>query len=546
MSSWKELRVADTIYEEEYEHSSSPPSLSLSDPSSPPTPLHSRVESWSLATGRKTDVLIYVKGTCFHLHKDPLTSRSSYLRRQLAGLSEITLTLNITPETFALVADFCYGTHVVITPFNVVPLRIAAELLGMTETNGKHEQNLNQITETYFLRAITFERELVRVIFCSCLRLLPEAETTAFLVSRCVEALNSTGESDEMLDGCVDDVINLATDDFQIVGECMQCRFESHDALYRIVDLYIQEHSSTITEEQKIEICNFIDCDKLSTQCLIHAVQNPRLPLRFIVRAMLVEQLNTRRTVLTTPTTANHHYTRSHQTGGSMTLGSILRRDAAVREAAQLKVEMDSTNSRIESLEKELSRMKKLLRKSEKKRSLMEKKPLQKSEVETSAVMKEKGSHKSEKLLLESEEEIRRVLESSMHKISHKSVMEERSLAKSSSRSASFHHELRDANKIEKGERGSASFSGFRPHFGREKMEGSSRSKFTGNECPRTSKNNINGKGLIDRLKRTLWVSKSDSKCNGKYTNTNDGNGEKDVGVTKDEAPFHKRTRSTG
>jgi hypothetical protein len=60
------------------------------------------------------------------------------------------------------------------------------------------------------------------------------------LVSRCVEALNSTGESDEMLDGCVDDVINLATDDFQIVGECMQCRFESHDALYRIVDLYIQ------------------------------------------------------------------------------------------------------------------------------------------------------------------------------------------------------------------------------------------------------------------------------------------------------------------
>jgi len=286
-----------------------------------------------------------------------------------------------------------------------------------------------------------------------------------------------------------------------------------------------QEHSSTITEEQKIEICNFIDCDKLSTQCLIHAVQNPRLPLRFIVRAMLVEQLNTRRTVLTTPTTTNHHYTRSHQTRGSITLGSILRRDAAVREAAQLKVEMDSTNSRIESLEKELSRMKKLLRKSEKKRSLMEKKPLQKSEVETSAVMKEKGS----KLLLESEEEIRRVLEySSLHKISHKSVMEERSLAKSSSRSASFHHELRDANKIEKGERGSASFSGFRLHFGREKMEGSSRSKFTGNECPRTSKNNINGKGLIDRLKRTLWVSKSDSKCNSrsKYTNTNDGNGE--------------------
>ncbi|CAK7339659.1 unnamed protein product [Dovyalis caffra] len=545
MSSWNELGVVDTIYEEEYEHSSSSsPSLPPSLYSSPPTPLHSRVESWSLATRQKTDVKIYVMGTCFHLHKDPLTSRSSYLKRQLAELSEITLPLNITAQTFAIVADFCYGTHVVITPFNVAPLRIAAELLGMTETNGKRDENLKQITETYFRRIITVNRELVRVVFCSCLRLLPEAETTAFLVSRCVEALNSTGESEEMLDGCVDDVINLAAEDFQMVGESMQCRLDSHDVLYRIVDLYIKERSSMITEEQKIEICNLVDCDKLSTQCLVHAVQNPRLPLRFIVRAMLIEQLNTRRTLLrTTPTTTNHQYACGHQTGGSVSLGSILYRDAAVREAAQLKAEMDTTNSRIESLEKELARMKKLLQKSEKERISMEKKLLQKSEVETRAMEKVKVSHKSEKLLLESEGEIKSGLGSRLEEILHESEMEERSIVKSSARSASFHHEGREANKIEKGERGSASFAGFRLHFGGERTEKSSLPKFAGNN---------NGQGLINRLKGTLWMSKTASRCNSqsKSTKKKNGNGDRsngdeDIGVTY--APSdHKRSRSLG
>ena len=46
MKAWRHLGLVETIYEEEHEDSStSTPSLSLSI-SSPPTPLHARVEAW--------------------------------------------------------------------------------------------------------------------------------------------------------------------------------------------------------------------------------------------------------------------------------------------------------------------------------------------------------------------------------------------------------------------------------------------------------------------------------------------------------------------
>ncbi|OAY33631.1 BTB/POZ domain-containing protein At3g49900 isoform X2 [Manihot esculenta] len=431
----------------------------------------------SMATGKKTNVLIYVQGTCFHLHKEPLASRSTYLKRQLTELSEITLPLNITAETFALVADFCYGTNLVLTPFNVAALRTAAELLGMTGTKGKREENLRQITETYFRRVIAVNRELAQIVFGSCLRLLPEAETTAFLLSRCMEALGDDGSE---MDRVVDDIIDLSADEFEVVAETMQYRLTSHDVLYRVIDLYIQEHGGKITEEQKMDICNFIDCEKLSTQLLVHAVQNPRLPLRFIVRAMLIEQLNTRRAIFTSSAAAANNYAHPHGDDNEViTLGLILQRDAAAREAAQLKAEMEATSSRIQSLEKELAGMKKILQKSEKETSLMEKKLLVGPRKERTG------------------------------KVLHETEREERSVI-DSSRSASFHYGLRDA-KIEKGERGSTSFAGFRLGVRGEKSGGSLHK-----DSPRSKKNISMGMGLIHRLKSTLWVSKSAPKCQSK------------------------------
>ncbi|KAK7853568.1 btb/poz domain-containing protein [Quercus suber] len=442
MKAWRNLGVVDTIYEEkEYDFSSASPSLS-------PT--------MSLARRQKTDILICVHGRYFHLHKDALTSRSSYLKREfeMTEISELSLSppLNITAETFSLVADFCYGTHIVITPFNVAALRTAAELLEMTELNGEGEENLLQITENYFRRIITVNREYASIVFRSCLSLLPEAETTAYLVSRCVEALSSVDDGDGKV-ACFDDVIAMAPEDFQIVAESMHRRLTSHDVLYRTVDLYFKAYSGKITEEQKTHICSSIDCNSLSPQLLLEAVQNPTMPLRFIVRAMLMEQLNTRRSIFTVPVESSQP--RRQQCKDPVTLGAILQREAALHQSAHLKAAMDATSSRIQSLEKELNVMKKLLDESEKQQ---------------------------------------------------RSIMV-------SARSASFHNCSLE-NKIERGDIGSASSGSFRFYARGEKLEGGSSSLglegSCTNETPRITKN-IRQR-LMKGLKSAFRVSKSPSK----------------------------------
>ncbi|KAM7516447.1 hypothetical protein LguiA_006030 [Lonicera macranthoides] len=305
----------------------------------------------------------------FRVHVSTCTS--GYLKRHLTESSEITLSppLNITPETFSLVADFCYGTHLVVTPLNIAALRTAAEILEMTETNGNGEENLRQKTEAYFRRAVTVNREYASTVLRSCLSSLPEAETTAFLMSRCIEALSLAGDGDDIMN-CLGDVRTVRPKDFQLIVESMHRRMTgSHDLLYKIVDLYLKEHNGKISEEEKTRICNYIDCTTLSPQLLMHAVQNPKMPLRFIVQAMFLEQLNTRRSLFSAAathlnTTTSRHKNHHHQPKAphdNITLGAILQRDAALRQVAELQATMHATSSRVQALEKELIGMRQVL-----------------------------------------------------------------------------------------------------------------------------------------------------------------------------------------
>ncbi|CAL5326147.1 unnamed protein product [Camellia sinensis] len=486
---WKDLGVVDTIYEEDLEDFSTSPSLSP-PLSIPPTPLHSTVQAWSLARGCETDVLIHIDGSSFYLHKDPLAARSGYLKRQLDKLSEITLSplLNITAETFTLVADFCYGLHVVITPFNVAALRVAAELLEMTETKGcaaADGENLRQKTEEYFCWAVALSREYVLIVFRSCLSLLPEAETTAALASRCVEALSLLDDGDSVM-SCTEDLKRVRAEDFQIVIESMHCRLTAnHDLLYRIVDLYVKEHGGELTNEQKTRICNSIDCTKLSSHLLMHAVQNPTMPLRFVVQAMFIDQLNTRHSLIPA---SDHH---RHRTTTTTTLGAILQRDAALRQAAQLKASMDATTSRIQTLEKELDGIKKLL-------------------------------HESANAGIDLQ----------------------------SDRSASFR--FSSENKIERDDKGSVSFGGFRTFPRRERIGGASSSSGGSGDGISERVEKKFGRKLISRLKNAFRSSKrnSESGAPSKVVKVVGDGGEEfgngDVTVIKKDAPSHQRSRSLG
>ncbi|KAK9135280.1 hypothetical protein Syun_014610 [Stephania yunnanensis] len=385
MKGWKELGLVETIYEEEHEDcncssssTSSCPSA-LTAPTSDPlsSPLQDIVNAWTFATGVEANILIHVQDQCFNLHKDPLTSRSGYLQRHLKDSTELTLSrlLKLTPETFTSVITFCYGSPIVITPFNVGALRVAAELLEMT-ADSCDDPNLKQKTENFFRQAVSVNRECATTVLRSCLPLLPEAELTASLVSRCIEGLNLVNESDEDVNGLIDGVMFLSAEEFQIIAESLHRSLTAnHDLLYRIVDLYLKkqvEKSTKITEEQKIQISNLVDCEKLSPHLQLHAVQNPSMPLRFLVRAMFLEQLSTRRSIISMATAKTHMIKTTRNSNNNnaahhaITLGAILQRDAALRQVAELKHLMERTSSKIESLERDLMGMKQQLRESEK------------------------------------------------------------------------------------------------------------------------------------------------------------------------------------
>ncbi|KAF3671422.1 putative domain-containing protein-like [Capsicum annuum] len=434
---WAELGIVDTIYEDDVEDSDDS-SVSISPGISPsPSPPRSRVVSWSQVTGNETDVVIHVESSRFRLHKDPLAARSGFLKRKLKGLSELTLSppLKITAETFSLIAEFCYDSHIVITPFNVAALRTAAELLEMAEANNiAGGENLAQRTEAYFRRVIAVNREYASIVLRSCIPLLPECETTSSLLSRCIEALSLVDDGDCIL-RCLNDVKELRPVEFL-------------------------EYKGKISDEEKIAMCNYIDCTILSPQLLMHAVQNAKMPLRFVVQAMFIEQLNTRRSILTATVSDNnqhqhqhrdHHMNHQLQNKNEVTLGTILERDAALRQVSQLKAAMNATSSRIQSLEQELSGMKKLLEESD---------------------------------------------QNAKNNLSHNSA-----------RSASFR--LSSENKIDRGQIGSVSSASFRILTARDRaiMGSSNSSEISFEESTKVEKSNFSRR-LMNGLKSAFRVSK--------------------------------------
>ncbi|KAI3760964.1 hypothetical protein L1987_51368 [Smallanthus sonchifolius] len=375
---WQNLRVVETIYEEDSGEDSSTAPSSVSSPPPPSSPsatsLRSRVKLWSLNNEVDANVMVHVQGSSFRLHKDPLARCSGYLKRQLTESVEVTISppLKITPHTFTLAVDYCYGGHLFITPFNVASLLLAAELLEMTHDSCNVE-NLRQKTETYFCRTVVVDRDYAAVVLKSCMGLLPDVETRTGLVSRCVEAMKLNCDVAGDVLNWFDGVQELSDEEFRLVVESLNRRLSgTHDLLYRIIDFYFKVEGGKMTEQEITKISNYIDCSNLSSQTLMHAVQNPRMPLRFVVQAMFVEQLNTRRSVFSAAQTLKNHNHRSIKplaaadaTATSVTLGAILQRDAAIRQATHLRDTMDYTSSRIQSLEEEINGMKKILYKSD-------------------------------------------------------------------------------------------------------------------------------------------------------------------------------------
>lgn len=98
--------------------------------------------------GEARNVLMVCRG-CGVSVQFPLISRSGYLKRLLKDTKEVTLPSDCPggPDVFELVANFCYGSTILMEPSNIAELRSVAEYLQMSEDYGR--ANLCERTDLY-------------------------------------------------------------------------------------------------------------------------------------------------------------------------------------------------------------------------------------------------------------------------------------------------------------------------------------------------------------------------------------------------------------
>ncbi|XP_024923996.3 BTB/POZ domain-containing protein At5g17580 isoform X1 [Ziziphus jujuba] len=71
----------------------------------------------------------------------------------------------------------------------------------------------------------------------------------------------------------------------------------SSDGLYKAIDIYLNKHRH-LTESEREEVCQLLDCQKMSIEACEHAGNNERLPLRVVVQVLFVRQLQLRDTIM--------------------------------------------------------------------------------------------------------------------------------------------------------------------------------------------------------------------------------------------------------
>ncbi|CAL9191603.1 unnamed protein product [Musa hybrid cultivar] len=140
-----------------------------------------------------SDLLIRVGGTNFHLHQNPMVSRSGTVKgiiEDSSGGSELRMIelddIPGGPDAFMLAAKFCYGFAIDLTPSNIAGLRCASEYLDMTED--LQEGNLAVKTEAFLSYVVFSSWKNAVAVLKSCESLSPWAENLQ-IVRRCSESI---------------------------------------------------------------------------------------------------------------------------------------------------------------------------------------------------------------------------------------------------------------------------------------------------------------------------------------------------------------------
>ncbi|KAK6919241.1 NPH3 domain [Dillenia turbinata] len=178
---------------------------------------------------------------------------------------------------------------------------------------------------------------------------------------------------------------NLAPEKFMDLIETVPITVRlNHDHFYRALSTFFLAHQN-ITQEEKAMVCKHLDCQKLSQETCIEAVQNEMMPLRLIIQALFVQQLNTRQAFK--ECSDSFHYAHCGDFSGSLTssrqansksqnledspytdgdlcsrpLSFLLQKDNAIQKSDFSRKEYESTSFRIQNLEQKHMSLKRSL-----------------------------------------------------------------------------------------------------------------------------------------------------------------------------------------
>ncbi|XP_059283351.1 BTB/POZ domain-containing protein At5g48130 [Lycium ferocissimum] len=159
---------------------------------------------------------------------------------------------------------------------------------------------------------------------------------------------------------------------------------QTHDHLYGALSTFLMAHPD-MSQEEKGMVCKYLNCQKLSQEVCIDAVQNELMPLRLIVQALFVQQLNTQQAFKECSDSFRHAHCGEYSGSLSSTIYpnsksqnlvespymegsegcskplSFWLKDSAVQRSEFSRKEYESTSFRIQNLEEELMSLKKSL-----------------------------------------------------------------------------------------------------------------------------------------------------------------------------------------
>ncbi|KAK7262218.1 hypothetical protein RJT34_29781 [Clitoria ternatea] len=161
---------------------------------------------WFCNAELPSDISVSIEGVTFHLHKFPLVSKCGKIAREheeSKDASGRTLSMVLEefpggPETFLIVASFCYGSRIELSARNVVLVYCAADYLEMTDEFG--EDNLLSKSESFLHKNILQNWKDCILALQSSEPVLPRAEKLQ-LLGKCLNALSMMVCTDPSLFG---------------------------------------------------------------------------------------------------------------------------------------------------------------------------------------------------------------------------------------------------------------------------------------------------------------------------------------------------------